>query len=118
MSIADNPYDLHDEIMDAAAASGLDRLIVKGEAPTAVFGPGDQVDITFNIDQSENDRWDTLVVSPSADEPPRWLVRLTNIIEQDDISSHPDPDSEEPSHDSVRDAMMIVSSKLAGRIAA
>ena len=112
MTTNDDPYAFHRQIVDAAEASGLLSLTVKGEPPTAQIGPNG-IDIAFNIDQTVTAEWDTLIVTPSDDEPPVWLVRLVNTVDGEQISSSPDPDSEVPSHRSLDNAMMIVAEKLA-----
>ena len=99
------------EIQNALVASGLVRYVA-GNTPTIVFGPGQQVDISIDIDYCKLPQWETIILTPSPDEPPRWLARMVNIIEGRSISSHPDPDSGEPSHDSVDAALQILAQAL------
>lgn len=100
------------EILDDIAASVLTDFIINGDVPTVVFGPGDDIHIAFNIDQTVSNQWDTLILTPSPNDPPRWLARLTNIIEDRQISSNPEPDSTEPSHETLPEALAALAARI------
>lgn len=110
-----DPNAFYTEINDAVDAAGFRPYLVEAHPPLVVFGPGNQVDISFDVDYRSLPQWENLVITPSEDEPPRWSARLTNIIEEREVSSHPDgqpPEDEDgPSHDSLLDALKLVASR-------
>lgn len=78
------------EILDAMEETGLIRYVVAGEPPVVVLGPGDQVDITFEIDVTALPDWERIILSPSEHEPPLWTAQIHNISTSDEIPEKPE----------------------------
>lgn len=80
-------HAFYSDIMRALAESDLAELLNREEAPVTVLGPGTLVEITFEIDQSRESRWQQLVLLPTEEEPPVWSARLQGPEDTGNITS-------------------------------
>ena len=108
-----DPAALFSELNAAVAASGLDQYVFADAPPTAVFGPGDEIQIVYDVRPEQLPDWERLSFSPTEDQPPRWSARIFSVAEDEEISSHDDPNESGPSHDSADAAAQALADNLA-----
>ena len=102
--VSPQAYAFHARIDRAIAAAGLRDGLKPDTEPIVVLGPGEQVEILFEMDPERAGGWTELTLIPSEAEPPRWRASLRNT-RTGAVAPPPDDAAE---HDTLDGALAVI----------